>query len=167
MRTLSLALRELMNAEETGDTPILLMTIEHPDLDEPIRLSSDPTERFSVDPLLYGTTSRSNQYSYFPFNIVLPTEGEEAAPAVRFRVDWIDQDIMALLRSTATPALVTVELVTASDPDTPEVTWPTFDLVDANYTEEGFDLSLAIESLVTEPYPADGFSAANFRGLFA
>ena len=51
MRNVSLNFRTEMFRQESGETPVLLLTITHPDLDQPVRLSTDPTQRLSADPL--------------------------------------------------------------------------------------------------------------------
>ena len=58
MRVLSLNFREAIFGPESGEVPIFLLTITHPDLDEPVYLTTDATERLGTDPLTYGTVSR-------------------------------------------------------------------------------------------------------------
>ena len=58
MRTLSLNFRQALFAQESGEIPIFLLTITHPDLPDPIYQSTDATVRLSTYPLTYGTISR-------------------------------------------------------------------------------------------------------------
>jgi hypothetical protein len=47
VRVLSLNFRKALYAQESGEVPIFLLTITHPSLAAPIRLSTDPTARIS------------------------------------------------------------------------------------------------------------------------
>lgn len=165
-RTVSLAMRQAMNAEETGEVPIVLLTITHDDLLQPIRLSSDPTTRFSTDPVMYGTVSRGQQYLFVPFSAVLPDDKEEAAPQARIVIDNIDREMIAILRSTSTPAAVTLDIVLASSPDAVEVSYTGFDLVAAEYDAENITITLQMDAFVTEPFPCDSMNPSNLPGLF-
>ena len=165
-RTLSLALRQAMFGEETGEVPVCLITIDHDLLDEPLRFSTDPTERLSEDPLRYGTTSRGDIYDFLPISVQLPDDQEEAPPTMSLMLDNVDRDTIALLRSTTEPATVTVEVVLASAPDDVEVTLPAFDLTEADYGAESVTLTLSIDALQTEPFPSGSYTPAQFSGLF-
>ncbi|KFC73191.1 hypothetical protein FG93_01935 [Bosea sp. LC85] len=165
-RTLSLTMRGAMNAQETGEVPIFLMTITHELLEEPIRLSSDPTSRISVDPLKYGTASRGETYLFVPMGYVLPDEKDGAAPQSRITLDNVDRSMVDIVRSAQTPARVTMELVLASALDEVEIAFPAFDLVSAPYDASIITLHLAINALVTEPFPAGSFNPSQFPGLF-
>lgn len=165
-RTLSLTLRTAVNAEHTGEVVVFLLTVEHTSLVDPLRFSSDPTERLDDDPLVYGTTSRGEEYTFLPMSVVMPEDSAEAPPAMRIVLDNVSRELIPLLRSISTPPQVTVELVLASAPDSVEVTWPEFDLVNITYDAQQISADLAITSFATEPYPAGTFSPAHFPGLF-
>lgn len=165
-RSLSLTMREAANAQETGEVPVFLLTFTHADLAEPIRLSTDPTSRITTTPLVYGTVSRSNTYTFLPMQIALPEEGEDVPPTARLILDNVSRDLVAALRETDEPASVTIEMVLASDPDTVEIEFPAFDFAGADYDAEAITVHLAVPSLATEPYPSGTFNPAEFPGLF-
>ena len=172
MRTLSLTFRRSHTDEMSGEIDVMLVTIAHPDLvglghaDGKIRLSSDPTERFSVDPLRYGTTSRSQEFEFLPFAWRIPEDGEEAQPTIPLAIANFSQDLVALLRSTTEPALVTCEVVAASAPDVVEIAFPEFDLTSVQGDTALLTITLSIDMLSNEPVPADTVSPAYFPGLF-
>lgn len=167
MRTVSLTLRAAGNAEQTGEIPVYLLTVTHASLATPLRLSSDPTERQSVDPLLYGTTSRGEFYAFLPMSLTLPDDSPDTPPAIRVTIDNVARTLIPLLRSISTPAQVTVEMVLASAPDDVEATWPEFDLFNVGYDDAiSVTADLGIPSFATEPYPAGTYSPAYFRGLY-
>ena len=103
-RTLSLNFREAINAEESGEVVIFLLTIDHDDLASPIYLSTDPTTLVTDVPLVYKTVSRGNDYIYVPMQIVIPDEREGAAPHSQFRICNVTRELVATIRSTTTPA---------------------------------------------------------------
>jgi hypothetical protein len=164
-RTVSLNLREALFSEHTGEFPIWLVTITHDDLPDPIRLSSDPTERLSTDPLIYGTTSRSEVYYFVGMGILIPDEREDLAPRGRLTIENIDRSLIPLLRSTATPAQVLIEIVIASAPDDVEIAYPLLDLKNAEYDANSITIDVILDALVTEPYPAGSFDASGFPAL--
>lgn len=165
-RTISLTFRTAMNAEETGEVPVLLLTITHEDLPSPIRLSSDPTARLSTDPLLYGTVSRGNQFLFLPFSAILPDDKDESPPQARLVIDNVDRQMIPVLRSTSTPAKVMMEMVLASSPNAVEIQFPELDLVSADYDAQSITISLQVDALMTEPYPADSLTPSYFPGLY-
>ena len=165
-RTVSLTLRTALNAEQTGETTIFLITVVHPSLGTPLRFSSDPTTRLTVDPLQYGTVSRGNTYNFLPIGLVMPDDSDQTPPAMKLVLDNVMRDAIPLLRSISTPATVTIEMVLASAPDTVEVAWTGFDLVNVDYNDGSISADLTINALVTEPYPAGSFTPSGFGGLF-
>lgn len=165
-RTVSLKFLKAINAQETDELPVLLLTITHPDLvDGPERLCSSGY-RIQQEPLLYGMYSRGLRYLALPFSAVLPDDKEDSAPVAKLSMDNVDRDLVALLRSTTTPAEITMEVVLASSPDDVEIEFPPFDLVNADYDDATITISLAIDALATEPYPSGTFDPASFPGLF-
>jgi hypothetical protein len=166
MRTLSLQFREAMHAQQTDVVPIVLLLIEHPDLDEPVRLSSDPTVRLQESPLLYGTVAQGETWTFLPFSLVWPEEKDEGAPVQKLQIDNIDRELIRLLRSTISPALVQAFIVLSSAPDVIEIEGAPFDLTMADYDARSISMTLNIDALAFEPFPAGGFTPAAFPGLF-
>ena len=164
--TLSLNFRKAANAAQTGEIPVVLVTVAHDLLDEPMRFSSDPTQRLSTDPLRYGTVSRGHSFDYLPMQMTPPEDGDDNTPSIELIVTSLTKQLTPLLRSTQTPARVTTEIVLASSPDNVEGAWPDFDLVNANGAGSDVTMTLSVEALSTEPYPAGLFSPGNFPGLF-
>lgn len=169
MRTVSLAMLQAMFAPETDDYPILLLTITHDDLQEPIRVSSDPTQRVEEtdEKVVYGTVSRQEQYVFFPFEMALPDDQEERAPRTRLIIDNVDREIVKAVRTAQGGApRVQIEIVMASDPDTVEAELPDFDLRDVRYNVLTVEGDITLDSLAAEPFPAGSFDPARFPGLF-
>lgn len=165
-RSLSLTMRMAANAQETGEVIIALVTVTHPSLDAPIRLSSDPTQILSVDDLTYGTVSRGDTYLFLPLKVTLPEESDDAEPGIQLVIDNVSREVVPVVRSITSPAQVTVELVLASDPDNVEVIWPDFDIVTVDYNASDVTIDLKINALTTEPYPSGRYRPGAFGGLF-
>jgi hypothetical protein len=165
-RTLSLNFREALNAQDTGEVAIFLLTIDHDELSSPIYLSTDPTERLSEVPLMYGTVSRSVTYIFIPMEIGLPDEREESPPRATFRISNVTRELVSLVRSVTTPAQAKLELVLASDLDTVEVESPWLDIVAATVTALDVSFELTLNSMATEMWPAESFDPSAFPGLF-
>ncbi|MGO6835016.1 DUF1833 family protein [Rhizobium ruizarguesonis] len=153
-------------SQETDEIVICLLTVTHDDLDAPIYLSSDPTDRISVDPLIYGTVSRGNEYLFLPFEFTLPDDKSDSPPRVQLSMDNTDRSLVTVLRSIATPASIKVELVLASDPDTVEITMPALQLSDVTLDEGKISATLVADALINEPHPAGLFTPGSFPGLF-
>lgn len=165
MRILSLNMRQALFSQESGEVPIFLLTIEHPDLDEPIYLTTDPTERKDGDALQYRTMSRGIEFLYAGIDVTLPDEQDKAPPASKLSIANVTRGLVPLARSVATPPQVTIEMVLGSALDDVEASWPTFDMSNLIYDAALLQFDLTIDSLVTEPYPAGTFSPAAFPGL--
>lgn len=166
MRTLSETMREAMNAAQSGEALVCLLTIEHDDLEAPLRLSSSPVERLSTDPLIYGVTSRGEQFLYVPFSVTLPDERLRTPPRSKLSLDNIDRRAVRILRSTLTPATALFEFVLASAPDDIEFVVRDFELFSASYDGSSISIDCGIDPLVNEPFPAEGFVPATTPGLF-
>lgn len=166
MRTLSLNFREAMFAQQTDEVPVVLLLIEHPDLDGPVRLSSDPTQRLQDSPPVYGTISQGEEWLFLPFSLVWADEKEEAAPTQRLVIENIDRELIGLLRSTIEPALVQAFIVLSSALDVVEIEGAPFELTNVDYSAQTITMSLNIDALAYEPFPSGSFTPAAFPGLF-
>ena len=155
-RNVSNLVKQAINAQETGEVFIVLLTIDHPDLAEPMRLSSD-----AVD-----TVSRSNTYVAFPFDISLPNDQADRPPRAGLRIDNVDRQIVQTLRTITSAPTVLMEVVLGSDPDTVEASWPDFQLLDADYDHLVVAGELGQELFLNEPWPGRSFTPADFPGLF-
>jgi hypothetical protein len=166
MRILSLNFRKAIFAQESGEVPVFLVTITHPDLEAPIFLSTDPTERLSLDPLVYGTTSRGDEYLYVGMAVTLPDEQDKNPPASKLVISNTTRQLIPLARSVTSPPSVKIEAVLASSPDTVELAVPALDMVGLTYDAGQLTFSLSIDALTTEPFPSGSFDPASFPALF-
>jgi hypothetical protein len=122
-------------AEATGEVWLVLLTIEHADLAEPLRFVNN-TENI---------TSNGDAFLAFPFDYVAPDEGNEGAGIGRIRIDNVDRQIAQTIRELQTAPTVTVQIVLASDPDTIERELG--DLVLASASWDKFEVSADLSPL--------------------
>lgn len=167
MRTVSEDFRAAMFGQETDEVPVLLLTITHPDLSTTWRLSSDNKDLLDEENQLRGTFSRGWSFYFFPMDVSLPEEGDDASNVIQITLDNVTREITPLLKSTVTPASVTIEIVLASAPDDVEVEFPDFELVSADVDAGSVVLSLTVDTMASEPFPADNFTPSAFGGLWA
>jgi hypothetical protein len=153
-------------AQESGIVEVLLLEITHAALTTPIRLSSDPTERITMEPLVYGT--RSNGFIYYAvlMSALLPDEQEEDPPKASLAFDNVDSDIAGLIRSIQTPADITMRVVMANTPDIIEAEYTGFKAQAATITAERVILDITRIPLTIEGLPYYRMTKSAFPGLF-
>jgi hypothetical protein len=156
-----------MFSQETGELPVLLLTITHPDLATVWRLSSDNKDLLDEENQLRGTLSRGNDFYFYPMSVSLPEEGDDASNVIQITLDNVSREITPLLQSTVTPAQITIEVVLASAPDDVEIEFPDFELASADVDAGSAVLSLTVDTMASEPFPADNFTPSTFGGLWA
>ena len=156
------------NASESGIFPILLFTITHADLAEPILFSTDPTSRLieTDTDVIYGTTSNGNDYLFFPLSVKLPGEPDQGSSSMQIEIDNVARELTAFIRSISSPPSINVDIVLSSDVDTVLAAWPEYLLVNANISAETVSGELVLETLVMEPFPAGTFNPSEFPGMF-
>lgn len=155
-RNTSLTLRQAVNAQETGQVFLILLTIDHAQLSVPIRVSSDAV----------NTVSNGDTYYAYPFEITLPDDMEDRPPRARLRIDNVSREIIASIRSIQTAPTLNIDIVLASDPDTVEVHLPDFQMRNITYDAMTIDAEINIDYFIEEPFPAGTFAPSYFKGLF-
>ena len=153
MRTISANGRAALYAAQTDDVWLQLLTIEHASIGTPIRLVAN-TE---------AITSRSESYLAFPFEIVLPSTGQES---VQLIVDNVSRELIDEVRSIDTPLDITLEVVRAAAPDTVEAGPFEFQSRAVEYDVQSMRFTLAYEPLLQEPFPAYTYTPIDYPGLF-
>lgn len=155
-RTLSNTIKQTLMAQETGAVHLLLVTIDHDELAEPVRVVDNTQNITSLGKLFVG----------LPFDIDLPTDRDDEMPRVRVRIDNVERTLVESIESIATPPSITLEVVLASDPDTVEASFEGFTLRPVRYTALTIEGDAALEDILGEPWPAHSFSSADFLGMW-
>jgi hypothetical protein len=162
VRSVSLNWRQALFSQQSGEVALFLLTVTHPLLTTPIRLSTDPTQEITTD--VYGTVSRGHNYLFVGMELALPDETDGAAPSTKLIISNVDRSIMPAVRSINSPAQVKMEGLLASDTETVEFTVPQLDINSVQYDAGQLTFELAMDAYATEEYPALSFNAVNFPG---
>lgn len=171
MRRLSLNARMAQDAVASDEIHIVLFEIDHPLLTDPIRLSTDNTERLSDDPLSYGTRSTwrganpvTEPFLFILADALLPSDLDDAPAAGKIVLVSLDREIVGLLRSFTDPATIHMAVVLASSPDLVEQEWEGLDITDSSWPDD-ITLTFSREQIEREPFPAGRMSRGRFPGL--
>ena len=174
MRRVSLNARVAFDQQSANPVEVALFQIEHPSLDAPVRLSTDPTERLSADPAVtYGTRSAwlgANPVTE-PFQFILasaevPSDVEDAPAAANIILENVDRDIASLLRSFTDQPVVHMAIVLAESPDFPEVQYLGLRMISADGNAGEITLSISRAPIEDETAPTIRFTKDRFPGLF-
>lgn len=141
MRQLSDAGRASAFAQETSEVWLVLLTLSHADLAQPLRFVNNTA----------AVVSRGETYVGFPFEITLPGEDGEAFGQARIRIDNVDRAIVNTVRSLDSPLQVLIEVVLASQPDTVEASFDGLTLRSAEYDALVVTGVLRFEEVLSEP----------------
>lgn len=155
-RTTTAAFRAAAFAERTGEAIATLLTLDHADLAQPIRVTDHRT----------ALTSRGQAFVAFPFELMLPEDSEERPPLARLRLANAARTLTATIRSIDSPPALLIELVRVADPDTVEVSWADFTLRLARYDARQIEGDVVLEVWDQEPYPAGRFLPSMVPGVF-
>jgi uncharacterized protein DUF1833 len=153
--TLSAAAQQELSAQETGTAWLVLITLDHPDLDTPIRVTSDAV----------ATISNGNTFAPFPFEVTLPDDVEGRTPQAQLRIDNTSQEVIALLRGLTSPPVVTLQIVRSADPDVIEREWAGIEWRSSTYDLGTITGTLTIDDLAAEEFPYITFDG-RFKGLW-
>lgn len=170
MRRVSLTARTATDAIASDEVEVMLVMISHPALEAPVRLSTDPTERLSIDPLAYCTrstwqTSDGSPFLFVLMSTTLPDDQEDQPQAATLMLEAVDHDMAKVLRSTIERARVDIAVVLASAPDTVEAEWLGLELVSSEGDAGEIRLSISRDPITSEPYPSRRMTRFAFPGL--
>lgn len=152
MPFIPLTSRTNMYDEQSGVVEALLVTITHSSLPTPIRLSSDPTQRISLEPLEYGTVSNGNTFKFVFISAIIPDDQKGAPPRAALVFDNISSDHIELLRSFTDPAVVDLRVVLAASPNFYTQVYTGLRLTSSTYDESSITLDISREPVISEPF---------------
>lgn len=172
MRLVSLNARLAHDAQSSREIEVVLMSISHPALEKPIRLSTDNTVRLSEDPLYYGTRSTvfganpaTEPYLWIAASTLLPSDEEDVAHAGNIVLSNLDREIVRLLRSYSDYATLHIAVVLASTPNVIEVQFRDLNITSASITGSDIVITFSRRSDEEEYAPAGRMTKRNTPGL--
>lgn len=160
MRSLSALLTAALCSRETDQDVLALLTISG---------AGWTTRRYAI--AFQDIVSRGNTFTALPGEPMLPDDLEEELPEVQLRIDNVERDLVADIRTNGAGAQVLLEVVTHQVGD-PDLQWDEleasfdFELKEVVYTDIDAILTVAFESALDEPYPGDTMTPQNFPALF-
>jgi hypothetical protein len=155
MRSLTAATQAALNASETGEVFLVLLTIAHPDM---------TTKRFVNNTV--SVTSRGNVFDPYPFDAALPDDTDDEPMRAILVIDNVDRALVEAIRSITTPPTITIEIVRAAAPDTVEASAKDCILRNVTYNQLVIQGDLSYEDLLNEPFPRYHYTPNLFPGLF-
>lgn len=166
-----------MFSSETDQQLIMLLTIYDPNgstdpaaATTPIRLSDNFIGRLSSTTdaeVVYGVTSRSNEYVFIPMTLNLPAEQETGLGDCSLTFNFVTPEAVTLIRTHLfSRTKVLIELVLSGSPDHIEASFSEFYITSATYSADSINLSLSMVSYNKEPFPCFNFTPSYFPGLF-
>lgn len=172
-RLISLTKRTAPEAMSSDEVEVVLITITHEALSMPLRLTTDPTERLTDDPLVYGTRSTwggadplTDPYLFILASAVVPGEAEDAPATGQIVLDVLDARMAEVLRSITSPALFSMAVVMASSPDHVEQQWIDLMLVSVEGDAGAITLNISREEIEQNLFPAGRMTRRFFPGLW-
>lgn len=154
-RGLSSAALASIHEQETDEVWLILVTIDHADLANPIRVVSN----------MEDITSNGETFVGLPFEIILPDENPDEPGEVMLRVDNVDKTIVETVRIIQSPPTVKVQVVLASQPDSIEAEIDGLTMRDVTWDVGVVEGRLRLDDLVVEPL-SETITPARFPGLF-
>jgi hypothetical protein len=155
-RILSSTMQQSLFAPETADAFIVLLTINHASLPQPICVTSDEVI----------TVSNGTSFVPFPFDLTLPNDLDSKSYRAKLVIDNIDRSIVQAVRALTTAPTVLIQIVRAAAPDVIEAQFVDFTLTNVTYDAYRVQGDLTVEDFTAEPFPAAIFSPGLFPVLF-
>lgn len=143
---------------------IILVTLEHPDLEEPIRVANDVRDDFGGG--TRGVRSQGENFYYMPFQVKLPNLEQDVIPVAKLEMDNISREITRAIAEINSPPTVRMQIVLSTDPNIVEYDLQGFKLNNTNYDVLVIEGDLTVEYFMNEPYPSVRFTPGRFPGLY-
>jgi hypothetical protein len=155
-RALSIVARQAVFAQETKEVFLLLLTITHAAIPDPIRVANNTQAIISGGETFVG----------YPFAITLPDEREDGIPQMSLRIDNVSRSIVQALRSITSAPSIQLDVVLADQPDTLEASFTGFTLRRASYDAVVVEGALTLEDVLNQAFPALSFTPSTTPALF-
>lgn len=139
------------------ESPLILLRLDHPALDQPIRVVNDTQD----------LVSNGHTWVGFPFSAVLPDDQENKLSRARISISNVGRDLMHWIESTngADGTQGTFMQVMRSRPD--QIEWHiTMTLFNINVNNTEVSAELGFENLFARPAVAINYRPENSPGIF-
>jgi hypothetical protein len=165
--TITLNFREQLQMQESDEVPIMLLELRHPDTSEVILITGDDGVVLDTEPeMIWGCISKGKTYIYHPMNLRLPTDQADRPPRMQLVVENVTNFMVAFVSTMVQRGTSNLYIVTASDPDTVQIPFPTLDLRGFTRNSNVITFDIGLDAAEDEPIPAGQFTPAGFPGVF-
>ena len=147
---------QAINAQNTGEVFLTLLTLSHPLLTSSLRFVNNITD----------IVSNGHTYTAWAFELPFPELGGDTLPSLTLTIDNVDPSIAEGIRSIVTPIDVQMAWIIASDPDTIQYGPLYLRMKGVEVTLTQISGSLAFEDLLNEPFPFETYTPGSYPGLF-
>lgn len=163
------AIRAVFSPEADSDL-LFLLTVYSPDNPDLVvaRICDGFTKRISetANEVVYGVTSRGQDFTFLPMEISLPTEEEAQAPRCSIVMKDVTKFVIPIVRTIVGPPKVKMELVLSKTPNTVEASFTGFYISSFSYNADSVTADLSMIDYEREPFPMHSFTPAYFPGMF-
>lgn len=135
---------------------LILVTIDHTDLESPIRLVNSRK----------AVTSNGSLFTPFGFDVVLPDSDGENLPRAQLRLDNISRELYQEIMAIRTAPTVAFQVCLAETPDSVEYETGIMRLERIVVDEIYLTADIVPLDISREPWPGATFSPSRFPGLF-
>lgn len=143
-------------AQHNDDPFLIFLTLSHDSLATPVRVVRNRKD----------VTSNGNLFKAYPFEIDMPTDGEEA-PTARIAIANISREIGKTLERLIEPPLCLIQLALVSDPDNIERSWDEFSFTQVDWDAMRMQAQIQHLQYWNEPWPRKRVLPIYFPGMFA
>lgn len=170
--------RKAAQDQQTAENVVILVTITHETLAEPLRLSTDATVRLSTDPLKYGTRSKllgstaptgeldtAADFLFVLMAAVIPEDREQGITSTEIVLENVDSGMIDVARELKTPARVDFAVVLASTPDYVDFEWTDLRTISVDYDEVSISVAVSREDVMGVACPFGHMTKSRFPGL--
>lgn len=162
------AIRAIFSPEADTDVLMLLTIYAEDEVTPSVRLADGFTQRLSetADEVTYGVVSNSQQFTFIPMEITMPSEEESQAPRCSILIQDVTRYLIPIIRTITYQPKVKLDIVLSKTPDVIEVSFSDFYINNFTYTANQITADLSMIDYEREGFPAHSFTPAYFPGLF-
>jgi hypothetical protein len=156
MNNLTPELIAQLYAQESGDPFLSLITMEHPDFAEPIRLVNNSV----------NIISRGETFLAFPMKIRLPVDDGESAREFQIDLDNVSLELVTSIRSVTTQIGLKIEMILASLPDEVQISIDELKIQSITYDKLRVTARVVLDNFLNTEMTSERYGPKNFPGLF-
>jgi hypothetical protein len=170
LTSLSPAALRAVFSPDADDDLLILLTIYDPFNEDQVvyRLADGYTKRLSENAaeVTYGVTSNTQDFTFLPMQISLPSEDEAQAPRCSIVMYDVTRFLTPIIRTLTAPPRIKLELVLSKSPDVVEVSFSDFYITGFTYNADTVTAELSMIDYEREPFPVHSFTPRYFSGMF-